>query len=48
MRRHIFIPWTVGSDTGNAIENENKVRKQLGTGQDQQRKADPNHTEHIK
>jgi len=39
------IPWTVGSDTGNAIKNENKVREQLGTGQDQQRKANPKHVE---
>jgi len=34
-----------GSDTGNAIKNENKVREQLGTGQDQQRKANPKHVE---
>ena len=39
------IPWTVGTDTGNAIENENKARKELGTGNDQQRKEDPDHKE---
>jgi RHS repeat-associated protein len=39
------IPDAVGSDTGNAIKNENKARKQLGKGRNQLREADPGHDE---
>lgn len=39
------IPNTVKSDTGNAVDNENKVRKELKPGQNQQRQKDPNHVE---
>jgi len=38
-------PWTVGPDTGNAVDNENKARKELAPGQNQERKQDPNHKE---
>jgi len=39
------IPQIVGSDTGNAVENENKVRRQLKDGENQLRQAEPNHVE---
>ncbi|MGN6395781.1 MAG: hypothetical protein ACTHMI_09465 [Mucilaginibacter sp.] len=39
------IPAVVKSDTGNAVDNENKVRKELPKGTDQQRKQEPNHVE---
>jgi RHS repeat-associated protein len=39
------IPAIVGSDTGNAIKNENKVRAQLGPGRDDLRAAEPRHIE---
>lgn len=39
------IPYTVGTDTGNAVENENKVRQQQPAGQNQQREAEPTHGE---
>ena len=39
------IPRVVGSDTGNAVENENKVRKQQGKGNDQKRAPEPKHVE---
>jgi uncharacterized protein RhaS with RHS repeats len=39
------IPRIVGTDTGNAVENENKVRKQLGPGKNQQREKEPEHIE---
>ena len=39
------IPGIVGPDTGNAVQNENKVRLQQPSGQNQQRAANPNHTE---
>ena len=37
------IPFTEGTNTGNAIDNENKVRIQLKEGQNQERAKDPNH-----
>jgi RHS repeat-associated protein len=37
------IPRTVGSDTGNAVDNENKVRRQVTDGG--RRALDPSHTE---
>jgi RHS repeat-associated protein len=39
------IPISVIGDTGNAVENENKVRKELGPGNDQQRAPEPDHLE---
>lgn len=46
---HEFVghaaPFTVGTDTGNAVDNENKARQQLAPGQNQERKQDPNHKE---
>jgi RHS repeat-associated protein len=43
------IPWTVGSDTGNAVENENKVRKEFKEngqkGKSPLRAPEPGHTE---
>lgn len=39
------IPELGITDTGNAVENENKVRSQLGTGRDQLRAAEPSHAE---
>ena len=43
------IPIIVGTDTGNAIQNENKARKQYKekdqVGESPLRKADPTHTE---
>lgn len=40
------IPLIVGRDTGNAIENENKVNKELPKGRNKQRAADPSHVEY--
>jgi len=39
------LPWTVGPDTGNAVDNENKARIQLKEGKNQEREKDPNHPE---
>ena len=39
------IPNTVGTDTGNAVSNENKVRAQLKKGMNKQRAAEPKHVE---
>jgi RHS repeat-associated protein len=39
------IPAIVGSDTGNAVDDENKVRAQYPEGQNQQRQRDPDHIE---
>ena len=43
------IPYTVGTDTGNAVDNENKVRKEVKTtgqtGASPLRKAEPTHNE---
>ena len=39
------IPAIVGSDTGNAVSNENKVRSERVEGHNQQRAAEPNHDE---
>lgn len=39
------IPFILGSDTGNAVDNENKARVQLAFGLNQERKQDPNHKE---
>ncbi|CAH0277110.1 tRNA nuclease WapA [Pedobacter sp. Bi27] len=39
------IPIITKTDTGNAVSNENKVRKQLLPGQNKERQADPNHKE---
>jgi hypothetical protein len=39
------IPHIVGSDTGNALSNGNKVRSELGKDHDQQREPEPSHTE---
>ena len=39
------IPYIVGSDTGNAVKNENKANKEL---KQDERKEDPNHVEVIK
>jgi hypothetical protein len=39
------IPHIVGSDTGNAVDNENKVRSQEKPGQNQLRVPQPKHTE---
>ncbi len=39
------IPFTEGTNTGNAIDNENKVRMQLKDGQNQERAKDPKHIE---
>ena len=39
------IPAIVGTDTGNAVENENKVRAQLKEGNNKLRKAEPKHIE---
>ena len=43
------IPYTVGTDTGNAVDNENKVRKEVKkkgqTGPSPLRKAEPTHKE---
>jgi len=36
------IPWITKTDTGNAVDNENKVRKELKVPE---RQADPNHVE---
>jgi RHS repeat-associated protein len=40
------IPKIVGPDTGNAVANENKVRAQLGTGNNALRAAEPAHVEY--
>ena len=42
------IPMTVGTDTGNAIDNENKARKQLNKGKGKLVKSDPDHIEGTK
>jgi len=39
------IPAIVGTDTGNAVDNENKVRAQYPEGQNQLRQKDPDHKE---
>ena len=39
------IPIAVGSDTGNAVDNENKVRAQEGKGEDAQRAKEATHKE---
>ncbi|WP_166095530.1 hypothetical protein [Mucilaginibacter inviolabilis] len=39
------IPSIAGKDTGNAIDNENKVNKQLPKGKNAQRSAEPLHVE---
>jgi len=39
------IPYLSGKDTGNAIENENKVRRQQPAPNNQLRKSDPYHAE---
>lgn len=39
------IPMTVGSDTGNAVDNENKGREQLQKGMNQLRAPEPYHYE---
>ena len=39
------IPRIVGSDTGNAIDNENKVRQEVAPGK--LRESDPNHIEYF-
>lgn len=39
------IPHSVGPDTGNAVQDENKVRAQQPAGQNQQRQASPSHVE---
>ena len=42
------IPQIVGSDTGNAVDNENKVREQLGKGKDAKRASESGHLEDPK
>jgi len=39
------IPYTVGTDTGDAVKNENKVRMQQPSGQNQQRSEKKPHAE---
>jgi len=39
------IPMIAGDDTGNAVDNENKVNIELPQGQNQQRAQEPNHLE---
>lgn len=39
------IPFIVGADTGNAVENENKARKELDPDNNCQRKQEPEHKE---
>ncbi|MDR1876029.1 MAG: RHS repeat-associated core domain-containing protein [Flavobacteriaceae bacterium] len=43
------IPYTVGTDTGNAVDNENKVRKEIKTTKQTEasplRKSEPTHNE---
>ena len=40
------IPLAVGSDTGNAVDNENKVRAQEGKGNNALRAKEPSHSEY--
>ena len=39
------IPRMVGSDTGNAVDNENKIRRELNNGENQQRAKESWHNE---
>lgn len=39
------IPKTIGTDTGNAVKNENKVRSELKEGKNQQRAEEVDHVE---
>ncbi|MDF2435358.1 MAG: hypothetical protein JWP44_4989 [Mucilaginibacter sp.] len=39
------IPHATKSDTGNAVDNENKVRAQEGAGKNAQRAKEPTHVE---
>ena len=39
------IPRMVGSDTGNAVDNENKIRRELNDGKNQQRAKESWHNE---
>ena len=39
------IPAIVGSDTGNAVQNENKARAEFSPGKNQQRAPEPSHKE---